>query len=89
MRLIRLMWVVLAGLSFSIGALGIFLPLLPTTVFMLMAVYCASKGSPRFEAWIRSRHYVGPLLVTWEQEKAPNPLFKELYKCSSAFSLGV
>ncbi|MCL7931420.1 YbaN family protein [Halomonas llamarensis] len=70
MRLIRLMWVVLAGLSFSIGALGIFLPLLPTTVFMLMAVYCASRGSPRFEAWIRSRHYVGPLLVAWEQERA-------------------
>tara|TARA_R110000796_G_scaffold218939_1_gene334907 strand:+ start:857 stop:1234 length:378 start_codon:yes stop_codon:yes gene_type:complete len=70
MRLISLMWVMLAGMSFSIGVLGIFLPLLPTTVFMLMAVYCASKGSPRFEAWIRSRHYVGPLLVTWEQERA-------------------
>ncbi|EHJ94653.1 Inner membrane protein ybaN [Vreelandella boliviensis LC1] len=64
------MWVVLAGVNFSIGVLGIFLPLLPTTVFMLMAVYCASKGSPRFETWIRSRHYVGPLLVTWEQERA-------------------
>lgn len=70
MRLISLLWVALAGISFSIGVLGIFLPLLPTTVFMLMAVYCASKGSPRFEAWIRSRHYVGPLLVTWEQERA-------------------
>ena len=54
MRLIRLIWVVLAGVSFTIGVLGIFLPLLPTTVFMLMAVYCASKGSSRFEAWIRS-----------------------------------
>ena len=70
MRLISLMWVMLAGVSFSIGVLGIFLPLLPTTVFMLMAVYCASKGSPRFEVWIRSRHYVGPLLITWEQERA-------------------
>ena len=70
MRLISLMWVALAGLSFSIGVLGIFLPLLPTTVFMLMAVYCASKGSPRFEAWIRSQEYVGPLLVNWEQERA-------------------
>lgn len=70
MRLIRLVWVVLAGLSFSLGVLGMFLPLLPTTVFMLIAVYCASKGSSRFETWVRSRHYVGPLLVTWEQERA-------------------
>ena len=38
MTLIRILWVGLAGLSFSIGVLGIFLPLLPTTVFMLMAV---------------------------------------------------
>lgn len=70
MILIRALWVSLAALSFGTGVLGIFLPLLPTTVFMLMAVYCASRGSPRFEAWIRSRHYVGPLLVTWEQERA-------------------
>lgn len=70
MRLIRTMWVAVAAISFSIGVLGIFVPLLPTTVFMLIAVYCASKGSQRFEAWIRSRHYVGPLLITWEQERA-------------------
>lgn len=70
MRLIRALWIALAAISFSIGVVGAFLPLLPTTVFMLIAVYCASKGSPRFEAWIRSRHYVGPLLVNWEQERA-------------------
>tara|TARA_R110002049_G_scaffold5154_2_gene35611 strand:+ start:6704 stop:7078 length:375 start_codon:yes stop_codon:yes gene_type:complete len=70
MRLISIIWVALAAISFSLGLVGIFLPLMPTTIFMLIAVYCASKGSPRFEVWIRSRHYVGPLLITWEQERA-------------------
>jgi len=70
MRLISIIWVALAAISFSLGLVGIFLPLMPTTIFMLIAVYCASKGSPRFEAWIRSRDYVGPLLITWEQERA-------------------
>lgn len=70
MRLISIIWVALAAISFSLGVVGIFLPLMPTTVFMLIAVYCASKGSTRFEQWIRSRHYVGPLLQTWEQERA-------------------
>ncbi|MDQ7728853.1 YbaN family protein [Halomonas sp. SpR8] len=70
MTLIRILWVGLAGLSFGAGIVGIFLPLLPTTEFMLAAVYCASKGSPRFEAWIRSRRYVGPLLENWEKERA-------------------
>lgn len=86
MRLISLMWVMLAGMSFSIGVLGIFLPLLPTTVFMLIAIYCASKGSPRFEAWIRSRHYVGPLLVTWEQERAIPKRAKIFAVCTIALS---
>ena len=70
MSLISIIWVALAAISFSLGLVGIFLPLMPTTIFMLIAVYCASKGSPRFEAWIRSRDYVGPLLITWEQERA-------------------
>ncbi|WP_249976996.1 YbaN family protein [Vreelandella olivaria] len=68
--LARAFWVALAALSFGIGVIGIFLPLLPTTEFMLAAVYCASKGSPRFEAWIRSRRYVGPLIKNWETERA-------------------
>lgn len=70
MTLMRICWVGLAALSFGVGFLGLFLPLLPTTEFMLAAVYCASKGSPRFEAWIRSRRYVGPLLNDWERERA-------------------
>lgn len=86
MRLISLMWVMLAGMSFSIGVLGIFLPLLPTTVFMLIAIYCASRGSPCFEAWIRSRHYVGPLLVTWEQERAIPKRAKIFAVCTIALS---
>ncbi|WP_229358983.1 YbaN family protein [Halomonas salipaludis] len=68
--MVRLLWVALAALSFAVGFLGLFLPLLPTTEFMLAAVYCASRGSPRFEAWIRSRRYVGPLLENWERERA-------------------
>lgn len=68
--LVRALWIGLAALSFGIGVIGIFLPLLPTTEFMLGAVYCASKGSPRFEAWIRSRRYVGPLITNWERERA-------------------
>ncbi|OBX35938.1 inner membrane protein YbaN [Halomonas elongata] len=70
MELARVWWVALASLSFGIGLLGLFLPLLPTTEFMLAAVYCASRGSPRLEAWIRSRRYVGPLLESWETERA-------------------
>ena len=60
----------LAGISFSLGVIGLFLPLLPTTCFMLLAVWLASKGSPRFALWIRRHPRFGPPIHAWERERA-------------------
>ncbi len=69
-KLPRLFWVTLAALCFAIAIVGIFLPLLPTTDFMLLAVICASKGSKRFERWIRNNRLAGPMIYAWESERA-------------------
>ncbi|MFC0267966.1 YbaN family protein [Kushneria aurantia] len=69
-RLRRGFWIALAALCFGIGVVGIFLPLLPATDFMLLAVICASKGSKRFERWIRRNRLAGPLISAWEKERA-------------------
>ncbi|WP_438767763.1 YbaN family protein [Kushneria sp. TE3] len=66
----RAFWIVLAALCFAIGIVGIFMPLLPATDFMLLAVICASKGSKRFERWIRRNRFAGPLIRAWEEERA-------------------
>ncbi|MFC0338994.1 hypothetical protein SAMN05421848_0518 [Kushneria avicenniae] len=66
----RAIWVTLAALCFAIGIVGIFLPLLPATDFMLLAVICASRGSKRFERWIRRNRFAGPLIRAWEEERA-------------------
>ena len=60
----------LAALLFAIGSLGVFLPLLPTTPFMLAAVALASHGSPRFARWIRAHRFAGPAIRNWEHERA-------------------
>lgn len=69
-RLRRVCWIALAALCFGIGVIGIFLPLLPATDFMLLAVFCASRGSRRFELWIRKNRLAGPLIQAWEEERA-------------------
>ncbi|ART61975.1 YbaN family protein [Kushneria marisflavi] len=66
----RALWITLAALCFGIGVVGIFLPLLPATDFMLLSVICASRGSKRFERWIRRNRFAGPLIRAWEEERA-------------------
>ncbi|GHC32170.1 YbaN family protein [Aidingimonas halophila] len=66
----QLLYLVLAWFSFGLGVIGMFLPLMPTTCFMLLAVWAASKGSPRFARWIRGHPRFGPSVVAWESERA-------------------
>ncbi|WP_163576976.1 YbaN family protein [Halomonas faecis] len=66
----RAAYLALAWVSFALGVIGAFLPLMPTTCFMLLAVWAASRGSPRFALWIREHPRFGPAVVAWEGERA-------------------
>jgi uncharacterized membrane protein YbaN (DUF454 family) len=49
--------------------LGIALPVLPTTPFLLLASACFARSSPRLLHWLRSSKLFGPLLSDWERER--------------------
>jgi uncharacterized membrane protein YbaN (DUF454 family) len=53
-----------------LGVIGIFLPLLPTTPFMLLAAACFARSSRRFHDWLLSNRTFGPLIHEWEQHRA-------------------
>lgn len=68
--LARALWLAAACLSLGLGLLGIVVPGLPTTPFILLASFCASRSSSRLHAWLRQHRHFGPMIVDWEETGA-------------------
>lgn len=49
------------------GAIGALLPLIPTTPFLLVAVFAFARSSPRLHEWLVSHRHFGPLIHNWRQ----------------------
>jgi uncharacterized protein len=49
-------------MAVAVGGIGIVVPGLPTTVFFIIAAWCFSKSSPRFEQWILDLPRIGPMV---------------------------
>ncbi|WP_243078386.1 DUF454 family protein [Pantoea sp. MQR6] len=69
----RIVLLTLGWLAIVLGTLGIVLPLLPTTPFMLLAAWCFARSSPRFHHWLLWRSPFGRYLRHWDQHRAMPP----------------
>lgn len=69
MQAVRLFWTGLGGLCLALAVLGLALPVLPTTPFVLLAAGAFAKGSPALAARLEAHPRFGPMLVDWRRHR--------------------
>lgn len=67
---INLLLKVLGAAFVALGFAGIFLPLLPTTPFLLLAAGCFARSSPAFHHWLVNHRLLGPYIRDWERDRS-------------------
>lgn len=66
----KVLYTVLGSISLALGVAGVFLPLLPTTPFMLLTAWLYCKSSPRLYGWLVSHPYLGPYIRNYRDRRA-------------------
>jgi len=69
-KLVRVVLIVAGTFSIALGILGIFVPVLPTTPFLLLAAACYARSSQRFYDWLLNNKYFGNYIRNYRERKA-------------------
>ncbi|WP_300703872.1 YbaN family protein [Bacteroides sp.] len=62
--------IIIGTISLALGIIGIFVPLLPTTPFLLLTAALYFRGSPRLYQWLLNHKYFGPYIRNFRENKA-------------------
>lgn len=63
----KVLFIILGSICVGLGVLGIFLPLMPTTVFLLLAAYFYSRSSDRFYNWLIGNRVFGTYIRNYRE----------------------
>jgi uncharacterized membrane protein YbaN (DUF454 family) len=69
-RVLRIIYFVAGCVLVAVGIAGYFLPVMPGTIFLILAAACFARSSPRFEAWLVNHPKFGPSVVAWRKHGA-------------------
>ena len=67
-RTVRTLLWIAGSVSLALGVIGVILPGLPTTPFILLAATCYAKASPKLYTWLLNHRWMGPMLRDWEHD---------------------
>jgi len=65
----KVCYFVLGWIFFALGTIGVVLPVLPTTPFMILALWAFAKSSERFHHWLYHHKIFGPPLQQWKRHR--------------------
>lgn len=87
----KAIWTVLGLMALAVGAIGVVLPLLPTTPLVILAAFCFAKGSPKFAAALENHAVFGPIIDEWRTHGAIAPKYKAvaIFMMTTAFFLSL
>jgi uncharacterized protein len=85
---VKLFLFILAWISFGLGFIGAFLPVLPTTPFLILAAFLFSKSSPKFHAWLLGLPFAGEGIRDWNENRVIRTRAKILCVSMITASLG-
>ncbi|MEE9891286.1 MAG: YbaN family protein [Stenotrophomonas geniculata] len=90
-RVVRFRWAwwLLAYVSLGTGIVGIFVPGLPTTVFILISAWAASRGSERLHSWLLQHPRFGPAIANWQAHGAVSRYGKWMATITMAVCAGI
>ncbi|MDO6589332.1 DUF454 domain-containing protein [Loktanella sp. D2R18] len=74
----RGLWLLLGWAALGLGAIGVVLPVLPTTPFVILAAFGFSKGSPRMHRYLEDHRIFGPIIADWRENGAIAPRYKAI-----------
>jgi uncharacterized membrane protein YbaN (DUF454 family) len=84
---VKVIWFIIAWISAVLGIIGAFVPVLPTTPFLILSAFLFSKSSPRFHKWLLELPIAGQGIRDWQHNRVIRPRAKLL--CSLMILLSV
>jgi uncharacterized membrane protein YbaN (DUF454 family) len=81
-KAVRGAFIAAGTISLALGIIGIILPILPTTPFLLLAAYCYSRGSKKFHDWLLNHRLFGKYIRDWMEGRG-------IPRRTKAFAIGL
>ncbi len=85
----RILWLIFGLASLALAGLGVALPLLPATPFVILAAFCLARSSPSLHRWLLGNRTFGKMIRDWRMHRAISRKSKAASVLTMALSLAV